>query len=105
MKQETNYEALIFSNINAEKNQPNKENCTACKKDCPLKSSGKSLQLNIFFKLLTSFNKDLLIESTDDPVKIIPAKNFIHFSVGLFHDRDGFSDLNPHFFLIKTNFN
>ena len=102
MKQETNYEALIFSNTINKKNQSSKTNNKACE-NCPLRAFSESLQLNIFFKLLEGLNKDASPEIAGDEVKIIPAKNFVHFSVGLFHDH--FSDLNPHLFLSAKNFN
>jgi hypothetical protein len=83
MDQKTiNYEVLFFTNSRFPAKHACKKNCSNANDTCPFSLHGNIRRGKLFLISLISSNEKSSIENIDDTLKVLPAKNFIHLSVG-----------------------
>ena len=106
MNQEaTNYEILFFTNSRFPEKHICRKKCGNTSDACPFSLNSVIRRGKLFLIPLISFNEKS-VGNIDTSLKIIPAKNFVHLSVGdAFDTTEDQKTINPYSFFPLKHFN
>ena len=105
MNQEaTNYEILFFTNSRFPEKHICRKKCGNTSDACPFSLHSAIRRGKLFLISLISINENS-VENIDASLKIIPAKNFVHLSVGdAFDTIEDQETINPYSFFPLKHF-